>query len=90
MYVLYGANGLVAISHGLYLMGWEEIEDRIQVMWMLAQGGLYVLGAVIYACRVPERWAPGRFDLVGSSHQIFHVLVLCAAATHFNGIVSTF
>ncbi|RPA73942.1 HlyIII-domain-containing protein [Ascobolus immersus RN42] len=90
MYVLYGANGLIAVSHGVVLMGWREIEDRIQVVWMLGQGGLYVLGAVIYACRVPERWAPGRFDIVGSSHQVFHCLVLAAAATHLGGVLRAF
>lgn len=28
--------------------------------------------------RIPERFAPGKFDIWGSSHQIFHVLILCA------------
>ena len=33
---------------------------------------------------------PGTFDIWGSSHQIFHVLVLLAAATHFFGLVKAF
>ena len=28
------------------------------------------------ASRVPERLAPGKFDYAGSSHQIFHLLVV--------------
>ena len=28
--------------------------------------------------RVPERFAPGKFDVWFSSHQIFHVSILCA------------
>ena len=31
--------------------------------------------------RVPERFAPGKFDIWGSSHQIFHVAILCAMYT---------
>lgn len=26
-------------------------------------GFLYILGALLYALRVPERWFPGKFDL---------------------------
>lgn len=28
--------------------------------------------------RVPERFAPGKFGIWGSSHQIFHITILCA------------
>ncbi|GFH23238.1 uncharacterized protein HaLaN_20824 [Haematococcus lacustris] len=29
-------------------------------------------GAGIYAARIPERWFPGKFDILLHSHQIFH------------------
>lgn len=32
---------------------------------------------------MPERFAPGRFDYVGASHQIFHCFILAAALAHF-------
>lgn len=38
-------------------------------------GALYV-AAWCYAHHLPERWYPGRFDHVGNSHQIMHVLVV--------------
>ena len=34
------------------------------------------LGALLYAARWPERHYPKKFDIVGSSHQLFHVLVV--------------
>ncbi|KAL9064987.1 MAG: hypothetical protein Q9157_007639 [Trypethelium eluteriae] len=40
--------------------------------------------------RVPERWRPGQFDIWGSSHQIFHIMVLCAAAAHLMGLLRAF
>ena len=40
--------------------------------------------------RFPERMKPGSFDIWGSSHQIFHILVLLAAATHLNGLLKAF
>jgi len=36
-----------------------------------------------YLRQVPERWVPYKFDLVGCSHQIFHVAVMVAACLHF-------
>ena len=32
--------------------------------------GLLVLASSAYSCKWPERWSPGRFDLVGNSHQV--------------------
>jgi adiponectin receptor len=46
-------------------------------------GFVYAAGAGFYVSRVPERWCPGKFDCVGHSHQIFHVLVLVGALTHY-------
>lgn len=37
---------------------------------------LLVAGSSAYSQRWPERWAPGRFDLVGSSHQVMHTAVV--------------
>jgi len=31
-------------------------------------GGGVQAGAIIYACRVPERWFPGKFDIAGKFH----------------------
>ena len=44
----------------------------------------------ITQARWPERIAPGKFDVIGSSHQIFHVLVVLAAASHLVGLVTAF
>ena len=42
------------------------------------------------ANRMPEKLAPGRFDLYFASHQIFHVLVLLAALAHYEAILTAF
>ncbi|CEJ91942.1 hypothetical protein VHEMI07624 [[Torrubiella] hemipterigena] len=39
---------------------------------------VYSSGVFLYAFRIAERFAPGRFDIWGSSHEIFHVFILCA------------
>lgn len=40
--------------------------------------------------RIPERLQPGRFDVWGSSHQIFHVLILLAAMSQLIGLLTAF
>ena len=40
--------------------------------------------------RWPERQYPGKVDLVGSSHQIFHVFVVLAAMSHLRGLLVAF
>ena len=40
--------------------------------------------------RWPERSSPGSFDIWGGSHQIFHVLVVMAAASHLYGLLKAF
>lgn len=40
--------------------------------------------------RIPECLAPGKFNFFGSSHQLFHILVVLATVVHLIGLVSAF
>ncbi|GJP90476.1 hypothetical protein AnigIFM56816_000310 [Aspergillus niger] len=90
MFVGMGLSAVFPVIHGLRLYGLEQMTRQIGLGWLLLQGFLYILGATIYAARVPERLRPGHFDLWGSSHQIFHVLVVCAAIAHLTGLLKAF
>lgn len=48
------------------------------LLWLLAGGIAYTIGAVIYARRRPDPF-PGRFG----HHEIWHLLVLTGSACHF-------
>ncbi len=39
------------------------------------------------AARIPEKLAPGKVNLIGSSHQLFHVAVVLASWVHWKGLV---
>lgn len=90
MFVAMGLSAIFPVLHGMEMYGIEEMRDRIGLIPLISQGALYILGAGIYAARWPERTAPGKYDIWGSSHQIFHVLVVLAAFTHFYGLVIAF
>lgn len=90
MFVSMGLSAVFPVVHGLRLYGVEKMSRQIGLGGLLLQGFLYILGASIYVARVPERFQPGNFDILGSSHQIFHVLVVCAAVAHLNGLLTAF
>jgi hemolysin III len=71
-YLLVGWVGVVAIPQMFSRAG-----VAVAVL-LLVGGGLYSLGAVIYA----TRW-PNPFPRVLGFHEVFHLLVVAAAATQF-------
>ncbi|PGH23372.1 hypothetical protein AJ80_02625 [Polytolypa hystricis UAMH7299] len=90
MFISMGLSAVLPVLHGLSKYGFDQMRDQMGLVWVVLQGFLYILGAVIYAARVPERWYPGRFDILGSSHQIFHVFVVLAAISHLRGLLKAF
>jgi adiponectin receptor len=78
-----GLSGIAPIIHKLILHH-QEPEALYTTFYEVAMGVFYVLGALIYAMRIPERWKPGMFDIAGHSHQLFHVLVVAGAYTHYH------
>ena len=54
-------------------------------------GGIsYIFGAILYILRFPEKKFRGKFDYIGSSHQLFHVFVLLGALFHFFGSLDAY
>ncbi|KAF2500243.1 HlyIII-domain-containing protein [Lophium mytilinum] len=90
MFIALGLSAVFPVLHGLDLNGIPAMRDLIGLDYVVAQGAFYIIGALIYACRVPERLSPGTFDIWGSSHQIFHGFVVLAAATHLVGLLKAF
>lgn len=45
---------------------------------------VYIVGACVYAAKIPERWCPGGItDFVGSSHNLWHLAVIGGILFHF-------
>ncbi|XP_060191080.1 heptahelical transmembrane protein 4-like isoform X2 [Lycium barbarum] len=77
-----GMSGVAPIMHKLVLY-WNQPEALYTTGYEVLMGVFYGVGALIYALRVPERWMPGKFDIAGHSHNLFHVLVVAGAYTHY-------
>ncbi|GLU20144.1 hypothetical protein SLE2022_363570 [Rubroshorea leprosula] len=77
-----GLSGVAPIFHKLILF-WHQPEALHTTGYETLMGLFYGLGALVYATRIPERWMPGKFDIAGHSHQLFHILVVAGAFTHY-------
>ncbi|KAJ3295781.1 hypothetical protein HK104_002341 [Borealophlyctis nickersoniae] len=89
-FIALGLSGVIPLIHSWLTYGLKFVRGSLTVEYLVVMGAMYVIGAVIYACRVPERWFPGKFDIWGHSHQIFHTLVLTAAITHYVGVMKAY
>ncbi|CAB4255559.1 similar to Saccharomyces cerevisiae YOL002C IZH2 Plasma membrane protein involved in zinc homeostasis and osmotin-induced apoptosis [Maudiozyma barnettii] len=90
MFVLFGLSAFLPIGAGLVYYGSHETWTRVQLKWIILEGVLYILGASLYGGRFPEKIKPGRYDMWGHSHQIFHILVVVAALCHFTGLIKSY
>ncbi|KAI3665643.1 hypothetical protein L6452_44272 [Arctium lappa] len=77
-----GLSGAGPIFHKLILF-WHQPEAVHTTGYEILMGAFYGIGSLIYATRIPERWMPGKFDIAGHSHNLFHVLVVAGAYTHY-------
>lgn len=81
LFLAMGFSGLIPATHALFLH-YGHPQVLLALSYEIIMGILYATGAVFYMTRFPERCKPGAFDLVGHSHQIFHVFVVAAALAH--------
>lgn len=82
LFACMAASGVIPIAHKMLAFG-HRPEAVLTTGYEAVMAVFYGLGVVVYALRVPERWLPGKFDLAGHSHQLFHVLVVAGAYTHY-------
>ncbi|KAG6724023.1 hypothetical protein I3843_03G231900 [Carya illinoinensis] len=77
-----GLFGIIPAIHAVFV-NWGNPQRNATLAYEAAMAVSYLTGVLVYVSRVPERCKPGWFDLVGHSHQIFHVLVVMGALAHY-------
>jgi len=77
LFVTLGCFGLIPGLHSILAWGWTQALVEMQLVYIVAGGAAYILGAVLYGARVPERFLPGSCDLLGQSHQVRHTWHFC-------------
>jgi adiponectin receptor len=87
-FTLLAVSGCVPVFESLlFRHSWAYVNSAFQLTrYTLPSGLLQLAGGLMYALRIPERFAPGRFDFVGHSHSNFHVIVVLAIFVHAYGL----
>jgi adiponectin receptor len=88
MYLFLGASLFMPIVHGLVKFGWERLDEMTGLESFFGLGVINFSGSAVYAARIPERWFPRKFDLLGHSHNWMHVLVLLGALVRLSGLLA--
>lgn len=81
-----GLCGVAPILHSSSLSGFQYSYQYLSGNWLLFLAISYLIGAAIYAVRIPERLWPGKFDLFFHSHQYLHVSTIFSVSFHFYGM----
>jgi adiponectin receptor len=90
VFVSTGLSGFAPVIHGVLVYGFDRAWQQTGMPYYLLEGAIFILGVMFYAFRFPESSIPGKFDMWGSSHNIFHVLVVIATLVHLVGIWQAF
>ncbi|KAF8190378.1 HlyIII-domain-containing protein [Mycena galopus ATCC 62051] len=83
-----GLAAVVPVTHCLLTEGYHRVLSDQGFSWILISAAFYISGALLYANRIPECFAPGKFDYFFASHQIFHCCVVAAAVSHYVGVLT--
>lgn len=75
------------VAHGWIKFGYAGLSARMDIDSLLCLIAIQSTGAAVYAARVPERWFPGAFDLLGHSHNLMHLLVYAGALVRLAGLI---
>lgn len=87
IFVGLGLSAVFPVVHAMLIYHHTVLQKHMGLYWLLLSGGLYIFGAYLYAIRFPEKKFPGKVDIFGSSHQIFHIFVVAAAIAHLLGLL---
>lgn len=88
MYCFLGASLFAPVVHGWCSVGLAALDDMMGLESFLGLALINFSGAALYAARIPERWFPGTFDLLGQSHNLMHILVFTGALVRLNGLLA--
>uniref|UniRef100_A0A452SQ49 Progestin and adipoQ receptor family member 5 n=1 Tax=Ursus americanus TaxID=9643 RepID=A0A452SQ49_URSAM len=74
------------IFYRLFLLPGESAQNEA-ILSHQKHMAMTLLASFFYSAHLPERLAPGRFDYIGHSHQLFHVCVILATHMQMEAIL---
>ena len=63
VFIALGLSGVIPAMHYVITEGFYQAVNYAALGWLVLMAILYIVGAIIYAVRIPERIWPGKFDI---------------------------
>ena len=63
------------------ILGWGECTHAMNYLFL--SWTAYFAGAILNSTRLPERFFPGYFDILGHNHQWLHIITTLGTVSHF-------
>ncbi len=78
LFVVFAFLGITvyAIKVTFWEYGMYEEYKWVSFKFLCADYGIIMFGLVLRAWKIPEKWFPERFDIIGASHQWFHLIAV--------------
>jgi adiponectin receptor len=91
----FGVSMIIPISHMLineiiYDNYGDPFEFSTSLPYYLLLGASYLTGLYVYTVRCPERNNPGKYNICGHSHQIWHGMVVLGIFFTYLGVLQNF
>lgn len=91
IFLIFGlCTGVPVLHMGFFGESIEGNAPGVKLLYWYLGGISYVVGALLYILRFPEKKFKLKFDYIGASHQIFHILVFFGALFHFLGSLDAY
>ena len=95
MYGGFGISLSIPISHLvvneiIFLNYGDPYQFTPSLPYYISLGVSYLFGLYVYVARCPERKYPGKFNLCGHSHQIWHCFVVMGIIFTYIGVLQNF
>lgn len=88
VFLVVALYGIIPLAHAIAIYGSSSTKFSTAAVGQIAvMGSFYLAGVFLYSARIPERFFPGKCDLLFQSHQAFHVCVVIGALLHGHDIV---
>lgn len=78
----------IAVRLSLFVFNWHSSLNAIPSY--LFMDVIAFIGGALNVARIPERWFPGKCDIIGNSHQIMHILTVLSVLCLHVGSVKDF
>lgn len=85
--VLFGVMRYFFLAVRLTLFAFNWSTTISCVPYYISMDLIAFCGGALNVARIPERWCPGKYDIIGNSHQIMHILtVLSVVCLHLGSV----